>query len=150
MQAAQAARSTGAPPPRLFDAAAVGAAGAGFDHHAQRGYAITDAERLTAIALPTVALVQARATILATASDTASSGDEDEAAGAATAAAAEAARGDGSDPDRVFKTEVAETLLRTMQLAQDSHQAMQDMTQNAVIELNALKIAGAHACSLAR
>lgn len=142
MQAAHAARATGTPPPKLFDAAAVGAAGAGFDHHAQRGYGVTDAERLTAIVLPSVELVQARATILANASDTASSGDEDEAGGGA-AAEAVAARGDGSDPDRLFKTEVEETLLRTMQLARDSQQAMQDMTQNAVIELNGLKIAGA-------
>ena len=53
----------------------------------------------------------------------------------------------GGDPEVVFKREVVETLLRTMLLAKDSESAKISMMQNAVIELNALKIAGALPCS---
>ena len=42
----------------------------------------------------------------------------------------------------VFKREVGETLLRTMLLAKESETAKTSMMENAVIELNALKIAG--------
>lgn len=50
--------------------------------------------------------------------------------------------GDG-DPEVIFKREVVETLLRTMVLAKESESAKTSMMDNAVIELNALKIAGA-------
>jgi hypothetical protein len=46
------------------------------------------------------------------------------------------------DPDLVFKREVAATLLRVMQLAEESSLAAQDMANRAIIELNAVKIAG--------
>lgn len=49
----------------------------------------------------------------------------------------------GGDPEVVFKREVVETLLRTMLLAKESESAKTSMMENAVIELNALKIAGA-------
>lgn len=49
----------------------------------------------------------------------------------------------GGDPEVVFKREVVETLLRTMLLAKGSESAKTSMMHNAVIELNALKIAGA-------
>jgi hypothetical protein len=82
---------------------------------------------------------------LAHASDSESAGEEDEAelgVRGEAGAEEEPAQPAAEDPDLVFKREVEATLLRTMQLAEESSLAAQDMTHHAVIELNALKIAG--------
>jgi hypothetical protein len=144
VQAAQQAWAGVALPVNLFDSALVGPAGAGFDYCKLRGHEVIDAERLTSISLPPISLVKNRNGVLANASDSESAGDEDEVELAVGPEGAEegSAWPAADDPDARFKREVEETLLRTMQLAEDSQLTARDMTQHAVIELNALKIAG--------
>lgn len=127
----------GAPASGFFDADIVGPSGAGFNYSAETGTATPAVDILTSIALPPVALARERVALLAAAP----SGTHDE------EAADRGADGDGDadvDPELVFKREVQDTLLRTMALAQESDKARGSMTDNAVIELNGLKIAGAH------
>ena len=125
----------------FFDSDAVGSGGAGFQY--APGTATPPVDILTSIALPPADLARQRVDLLAVAaSDRDGGGDR-------------GGDGDGADddvagdPEAMFKREVQETLLRTMVLAQDSNKAKESMTNNAVIELNGLKIAGAHLARVA-
>jgi hypothetical protein len=138
LQAVRQVRAGGHASSDLFDIDAVGPSGAGFDHFLQQGTVISPVDILTSIALPSAALAAQRIELLAPSAvtgDVDPDGDKE---------AEEELEVEGAgDPEAVFKREVQETLLRTIVLAQDSDNAKSSMTENAVIELNGLKIAGA-------
>lgn len=129
LQAAQDA-AYGRPIAVEFDTHAVGAAGAGYDFHAQQGATQSDLlhDVLTSVALPPRNVAAARTQILV--SHTQPGDSESEEGGDAL-----------QDPEDIFKREVQETLLRAMHLAATTGVRSQEMQENAIIELNALKIA---------
>lgn len=114
-----------------FDTAVVGN-GAGFDFFVQQATHLTDRDMLTSVALPTADLALQRAKLLSMQADAGQSAEEEDAGVAERS----------MSPEAVFQREVQETLLRTMLLAEESDTATSSMTDNAVIELNGLKIAG--------
>lgn len=130
MQAADQVRTQGASNVS-FDSAVVGN-GAGFDYFAQQASQPSERDMLTSVELPTAEVASQRAKLLSMQAESGQSAEEDD-AGAAERS---------MSPEAVFQREVQETLLRTMLLAEESNTATSSMTENAVIELNGLKIAG--------
>lgn len=114
-----------------FDAAVVGN-GAGFDYFAQQASQPTERDILTSVVLPSTELASQRAKLLSMQAEAGQSAEEEDAGTAERS----------MSPEAVFQREVQETLLRTMLLAEESNTATSSMTENAVIELNGLKIAG--------
>lgn len=114
-----------------FDVSVVGN-GAGFDYFAQHGSQPSDRDMLTSVALPTTELALQRTKLLSMQAESGQSAEEEDGAAAERS----------MNPEAVFQREVQETLLRTIQLAQTNNTATSKMTENAVIELNGLKIAG--------
>lgn len=130
VQAADQVRTQGASNVS-FDSAVVGN-GAGFDYFAQQASQPSERDMLTSVELPTAEVASQRAKLLSMQAESGQSAEEDD-AGAAERS---------MSPEAVFQREVQETLLRTMLLAEESNTATSSMTENAVIELNGLKIAG--------
>lgn len=130
VQAADQVRTQGASNV-AFDASVVGN-GAGFDYFAQQASQPTDRDVLTSLVLPSTALASQRAKLLSMQAEAGHSAEEEDVGIAERS----------MSPEAVFQREVQETLLRTMLLAEESNTATSSMTENAVIELNGLKIAG--------
>ena len=128
----------------MFDTDIVGASGAGFDHCRLTGLPLTDADALTSLALPSASLARQRAQVLAHAASDSRDGGGGGADAEGEAEALE--RVASGDAEALFKKEVEETLLRAMLLGEESAAAHAAMADNAVIELNALKIAGVLGC----
>lgn len=150
-QAAKQAAAGVAPDLDLgFDAEAVGAGGAGFACLRSAGLAaVSPLDELTSIALPRCELAAQRNGLLRAHGDGArargnADGDDDDDSGAEADGVGNDGRSaaGGEDPEAAFKREVSETLLRAMLLSDAaSASAQATLAENAVIELNALKIA---------